>query len=504
MNMKLLSSQGSIQEFDADLVIVNLFENTEKPGGATGAVDRALGGAISDLISVGDFTGKRLSTAVLYTRGAIKAPRVLIVGLGDKDKFDLQTAREVAATAAVRARDLDVRRVASIVHGGGTGNLDYADAAQATAEGTLLGLYRFDANKREKSEDERRELESVTLVEFEGSRMPTLGKAIARAQAIARGVFLTRDLVNQPANIASPEYLASVATHLAEKYDSVSISVYGREEMEQMGMGAFLSVAQGSYDPPRFVVMEYHGAPESEAPVVVVGKGITFDTGGISIKPSQEMWRMKTDMGGAAVVLGVVEAAAGLALPVNLVGLVGATYNMPDGKAYRPSDVVRAMNGKTIEVISTDAEGRMVLADLLSYASKNYEPKAVVDLATLTGGCVVALGKEIAGLFTEKDDLAGGLEQAARAVSEPVWRMPMYDEYKELIKSDFADVKNSGGRWASAITAALFLREFAEGIPWAHLDIAGPVWRDSSAPLMPKGATGFGVRLLVNFLENNS
>ncbi len=504
MDTKLLSRKGSIQDSDADLVVVNLFEGVEKPGGATGAVGKALGGAISDLIGMGDFTGKRLSTAVLYTRGAIKAPRVLLVGLGSREQFDLQTVREAAATAAARARDMGVKRVATIVHGGGAGNLDYAEAARATAEGTLLGLYRFDADKREKEEEEELELESVTLVEFDGARIHTLEKAVAKAEAVVRGVFLTRDLVNQPANVASPQYLASVAMELSTRYDEVSVSVYGREEMREMGMGAFLSVAQGSYDPPRFIVLEYHGAPTGEAPVVVVGKGITFDTGGISIKPSQEMWRMKTDMGGAAVVLGLVEAAAGLRLPVNLVGLVGATYNMPDGNAYRPSDVVKAMNGKTIEIISTDAEGRMVLADLLSYAGKNYKPKAVVDLATLTGGCVVALGKEVAGLFTEEETLAHELEQASREVSEPVWRMPMYENYRKLIKSDFADVKNSGGRWASAITAALFLREFAEGLPWAHLDIAGPVWRDEPAPVSPKGATGFGVRLLVSFLQGVS
>ncbi len=493
--------QGSIQQTETDLIVVNLFEGVTSPGGATGAVDKALGGAISEVIDSGDFRGKRLETVLLYTRGSIPAKRVLVVGLGEREKFDLQTVREAAAVAAARARDIGIKRMATVVHGGGAGKLDYGEAAEATAEGTLLGLYRFEADKKEKGEAERKSLDSISIVEFDKGKIPALTAAISRAEAVSKGVYLTRNLVNQPANVASPAYLAGVALQIAEKHESVSATIYSREEMAQMGMGAFLAVAQGSYDPPQFIVLEYRGAGKSEAPVVIVGKGITFDTGGISIKPSQEMWRMKTDMGGAAVVIGTIEAAASLGLPVNIIGLVGATYNMPDGKAYRPSDVVKAMNGKTIEIISTDAEGRMVLADLLSYASKSYKPKSVIDLATLTGGCVVALGKEIAGLFTEEDELADRLTEASEFVSEPIWRMPMYDKYKELIKSDFADVKNSGGRWASAITAALFLREFAEGLPWAHLDIAGPVWTDNPSPTTPKGATGFGVRLLLKFME---
>ncbi len=493
--------QGSIQQTETDLIVVNLFEGVTSPGGATGAVDKALGGAISEVIDSGDFRGKRLETVLLYTRGSIPAKRVLVVGLGEREKFDLQTVREAAAVAAARARDIGIKRMATVVHGGGAGKLDYGEAAEATAEGTLLGLYRFEADKKEKGEAERKSLDSISIVEFDKGKIPALTAAISRAEAVSKGVYLTRNLVNQPANVASPAYLAGVALQIAEKHESVSATIYSREEMAQMGMGAFLAVAQGSYDPPQFIVLEYRGAGKSEAPVVIVGKGITFDTGGISIKPSQEMWRMKTDMGGAAVVIGTIEAAASLGLPVNIIGLVGATYNMPDGKAYRPSDVVKAMNGKTIEIISTDAEGRMVLADLLSYASKNYKPRSVIDLATLTGGCVVALGKEIAGLFTEEDELAERLTKASEFASEPIWRMPMYDKYKELIKSDFADVKNSGGRWASAITAALFLREFAEGLPWAHLDIAGPVWTDNPSPTTPKGATGFGVRLLLKFME---
>ncbi len=494
--------QGSIDRVDSDLIVVNLFEGVSSPTGATGAVDKALDGAISEVIRVGDFQGKRLETALLYTRGAIPAKRVLIVGLGKREDFDLQTVREAAAISASRARDLGVERMATIVHGGGAGEMDYAEAAAATAEGILLGLYRFDADKKSKEDSERRELKTVSIVELDGGRLPALQEAIHASEAVAMGVYRTRDLVNLPPNVASPSYLAGVALQIAEKFDTVSATVYSREEMAQMGMGAFLAVAQGSYDPPQFILLEYRGAERSEPPVVLVGKGITFDTGGISIKPSQEMWRMKTDMGGAAVVIGTLEAAARLGLPVNLVGLVGATYNMPDGNAYRPGDVVKAMNGKTIEVISTDAEGRMVLADLLSYASRNYKPKSVIDLATLTGGCVVALGKEIAGLFTEEEGIAESITRASESVSEPVWRMPMYEKYRELIKSDFADVKNSGGRWASAITAALFLQEFAEDLPWAHLDIAGPVWTDKPNPITPKGATGFGVRLLVKFLEN--
>ncbi len=497
--IKLKALEGAIQSVEADLIVVNLFEGVEKPGGATGAVDGALGGLISRVLETGDFKGEKGKTVLLYSFGRIPAPRVLIVGLGKKEDFNLDVVREVSAIAAQKARDLGVKNFATIVHGGGAGGLNYFDAAFATAEGILLGLYRYQAEKKE--EDEKKEIEEAYIVEFSHDNISTLDEAIRHATGIARGVYLTRDLVNMPANQSSPEYLAEVAEKLAKEYRNVKTEVYDRKDMEKLGMGAFLAVAQGSAIPPKFIVIEYKG-DSREKPIVIAGKGITFDTGGISIKPAQEMWKMKFDMAGAAVVLGVIKAAAELELPLRIVGLIGATYNMPDGNAYRPGDVVKAMNGKTIEIISTDAEGRLVLADLLSYATEKLNPELIVDFATLTGACIVALGMDIAGLFTESEDLEKALLKASDYTNENLWKLPLYPGYKKLIKSDFADIKNSGGRWAGAITAALFLKEFVGDNKWAHIDIAGPTWRDEDAPYLPKGATGFGVRLMMKFLKD--
>ncbi len=499
IDLKVL--EGAIQEVEADLIVVNLFEGVKTPGGATGAVDKAIGGLITRVIESGDFKGKKLSTTLLYTFGRIKAPRVLLIGLGKKEEFDINTVREVAAKAAQEAKKLGVRTFATIVHGGGAGGLDFKDAAYATAEGTLLGAYSYKAEKKES--EEKKEPETVFIVEFNKSNIEVLESAVKKAIGVAKGVYLARDLVNLPPNVASPLYLAEVAEKLDKEYKKVKTTVYDEKDMEKFGMGAFLAVAQGSAIPPRFIVIEYEGA-KNKKPVVLAGKGITFDTGGISLKPSQDMWKMKFDMAGAAVVLGTIKAAAELNLPTRIVGLVGATYNMPDGNAYRPGDVVKAMNGKTIEIISTDAEGRLVLADLLSYASMKLEPEMIVDFATLTGACIVALGLEIAGLFTDDEELKEKIEKASKYTGEPIWQLPLYKNYRELLKSDFADLKNSGGRWAGAITAALFLKEFVDTDRWAHIDIAGPTWRDRGYPenpVLPPGATGYGIRLILKALE---
>ncbi len=496
--IELKAAKGAIQSFETDLIVVNLFEGVKKPGGATGAVDGALGGLISKVLETGDFKGEKGKSLLIYSFGRIPAPRILIVGLGKKEDFNLDVVREVSAVAAQKARELGVRNFATIVHGGGAGGLNYYDAAFATAEGILLGSYRFKADKKE--EDEQKDVEEAYIVEFDAGNIETLERAIENANGIAKGVYLTRDLVNLPPNVASPSYLAEVAERLAKEYKNVKVEIYDRKDMEKLGMGAFLAVAQGSASPPKFIVLEYRGK-DSEKPIVIAGKGITFDTGGISLKPSKDMWKMKFDMAGAAAVLGTIKAAAELKLPLRIVGLIGATYNMPDGNAYRPGDVVKAMNGKTIEIISTDAEGRLVLADLLSYATLKLNPELIVDFATLTGACIVALGTEIGGLFTDFEDLEKPLLEASGYTGETLWKLPLYSDYKKLIKSDFADIKNSGGVWAGAITAALFLKEFVGDNKWAHIDIAGPAWRDEDAPYIPKGATGFGVRLMLKFLE---
>lgn len=494
---------GAIQEQDTDLIVVNLFEGVTQPGGATGAVDRALGGAIRDLIAGGDFKGKLDETAVLYPRGAIPARRVLIVGLGKADEFNLDRVRRASATAARRARDLGARRFATIVHGAGIGGLEAESAAQAVAEGALLGLYEF--NRHKAPQEDQRQVAEMTVVEFDAGRLPAIEAGVRAGQTIAAAVALTRDLVNEPPNFATPTILAQRARQIAEGR-RISVTVLEREEMRELGMGALLAVAQGSDEPPKFIILDYQPQPRQEGvtppTVVLVGKGITFDSGGLSIKSAEGMEEMKSDMAGGAVVMGALQAIADLNLPVHVVGLVPATENVINGHAYKPADIVRAMNGKTIEIISTDAEGRLILADALVYA-KRYAPQAVVDLATLTGACITALGKgQAAGLFGTDEKLIEQLKAASASTGERLWQLPLYDEYSEVMKSDVADLKNSGGRYSGVGASAAFLKAFAEGYPWAHLDIAPMAYLDKDKPYTPKGATGFGVRLLVQFVRD--
>jgi leucyl aminopeptidase len=494
--MDIHVAQGAFESSAADTLIVNLFEGVTAPGGATGAVDRALGGAISDLIAGGDLKGKAGEVAVLYPRGAIPARRVLIVGLGKSDSFDLEGARRAAAAGLKRARDLNAKQVATIAHGAGIGGLDAAAAAQATIEGSLLATYLFDAQKQKEPANT---IESLTLVTNNADQLEALARGVQDAEAIAAGVWLARDLVNRPPNVATPTHLAEAARGIAGRH-GLGVTVGDRAWAAERKMGAYLAVAQGAGEPPQFIVLE-HNADRADLPtVVLVGKGVTFDTGGISIKPSDRMWEMKSDMGGAAAVLGAMEVVGRLNLPLRVIGITPSTENMPDAGAYRPADVITASNGKTIEIISTDAEGRMILADALVYAEQ-YKPDAVIDLATLTGACVVALGDNVAaGIFCNDDGLRDRLLAAADASYERLWPLPLYDDYRRKINSEVADMKNSGGRFGGVGTSAVFLREFTN-YPWAHLDIAGMALAEKAGDYTPTGGTGFGVRLLVEYLR---
>ena len=487
--------KGAIQETEADTLIVNLFEEVSTPGGATGAVDEVLAGAISDLVTQGDIKGEAGEVAVLYPRGTISAKRVLVVGLGEQEDFDLEAVRKASARAAKRARALNAKHVATIVHGGGGGGLDMQKAAQATAEGALLALYRFNADKQQ---EEQNDLETLTLVEFDEDKLADIEAGVKVAQAVVDGVTLARDLVNMPPNIATPTKLAEVATELAETY-GLGLTVGDRAWAQEHDMGAFLAVAKGAGEEPKFIVLEHNADKKDVDTIVLVGKGVTFDTGGISIKGSANMGAMKSDMGGAAAVLGAMKAVGALDLPLRIIGIVPSTENMPDANAYRPADVIKASNGKTIEIISTDAEGRMILADALVYAER-YEPDAVIDLATLTGSSVVALGKGVAaGLFSNDENLCDQLIEAGTTTFERVWQLPLYEDYRKKIKSDVADIKNTGGRTGGVGTSAVFLQEFTN-YPWAHLDIAGMALGDKAKGYVTKGGTGFGVRLLVEWL----
>lgn len=495
--MNIQIKQGAIQESSADTIIVNLFDDVTTPSGATGAVDAALDGAISALIAAGDLTGKAGEVGVIYPRGAMAAQRVLIVGLGKRDKFNAEAVRRASAAAIKRARALNGKQVASIVHGAGIGGLDVQTAVLATVEASMLALYKFDADKEKEAGNA---IETLTLVEIDAEKIGVMEDGVKTAVASATGAILARDLVNMPPNVATPAKLAATAKQIGDEHD-MDIIVGGRKWARKRKMGAFLAVAQGAGFKPKFIVMEHNTGRDDLDTIVLVGKGITFDTGGISIKPSANMGLMKSDMGGAAAVLGAMKTVGMLDIPLHVVGIVPATENMPDANAYRPADIIKASNGKTIEIVSTDAEGRMVLADGLVYAAK-YEPKAVIDLATLTGSCVIALGEGVsAGMFSNDDNLREKLMAASDATRERLWHLPLWEEYRRAIDSDVADMKNGGVRYGGVGTSAVFLQEFTD-YPWAHLDIASMAFAGKEDGYISKGGTGFGTRLLVEFLRN--
>ena len=498
--MDIQVKQGDIAEEAADVIVVNLFQGIRTPGGATGVVDAVLNGAIQEVISSGDFTGKLRETIVLYTRGALPSPRVIVVGLGERDRFKLSTVRGVAAAAARKARELGARTIATISHGSGIGGLDPVSTAAAVVEGTLLGLYRFAGYRSQPPKDWRPDPVSLTIVGIDEPRVSGFRIGARRGEALAQGVNLARDLVSTPANLMTPIILAERAIAAAQEV-GLGVTVLDRAAMQELGMGILLAVAAASEQEPRFVILE-HNAGRTDLPTVVLaGKGVTFDSGGISLKPGEEMWRMKGDMAGAAAVLGALVTAARLALPVHAVGLMPCAENLPGGGAQKPGDVYRGMSGKTMEVISTDAEGRMLLADALAYAGR-FAPQAVVDIATLTGTQHMAFGPQAAAFFSNDDVLAQRLQGSGESSDDRVWRMPLFDEYAEPIRSQVADVKNSGGRNGGMGTSAKFLQHFTDGYPWAHIDMASMSQSDEDKPLQPKGATGYGVRLLTTLLES--
>jgi len=493
--MEIKAISGNLVELPIEAIVVNLFEGVKTPGGATGAVDQALGGVISGLIERGEIKGKLGEVSLLHTLGRIPPERVVVVGLGQRERFNLDRVRQATASALRFLRKLGVKRAASILHGAGAGGIDRQLSAQAIAEGGLLGLYAF---KKHKTVDpEPGELEELLLVERDESRLPEMNEGIRLGRVLAEAANFARDLVNEPANALTPTKMAEAATELAEKYE-LELEVLEREKMEELGMGALLGVAQGSQQPPKFIILSYRGDRGSRDVLGLVGKGITFDSGGISIKPSEGMGEMKGDMAGGAAVLATLKALGELKPRINVTGLVPATENMPSGTALRPGDILKAMNGKTIEVVSTDAEGRLILADALCYA-RRLGLSPVIDVATLTGACHVALGDVCSGAFGNDQGLIAQLMELGEEMGERLWQLPLYEEYKEQNKSEVADIKNSGGRWGGAITAAQFLAEFIEDTPWVHLDIAGTAFLEKERGYFSKGATGIPVRTLVKF-----
>lgn len=457
-------------------------------------LDARLGGNLSDICADEEFAGKLNKTVMVHTLGRAAAGRILLVGLGTRGELTHDRLRQAAGTAVQSLRKAGITSACSVLHQAAGNDSGWIRAA---VEGHLLGGYSFDTFKT--GPGEKQGLEELSLLVPDEAARKEAERGAEETRIVCEAVALARELVDMPGNIATPAYLADKAREVSIRY-GVEYRVLQQEEIEQNGMGALLAVAKGSIQPPRFIIMEYRGGVAKERPVVLVGKGITFDSGGISLKPREGMEKMKNDMAGGAAVIGAVTAAARLGLPINLVGLIPAAENLPGGRAYKPGDVVKSMAGKTIEIVNTDAEGRLVLCDALHYAQQ-FRPAVLIDLATLTGACVVALGSFASGLMGNDDRLVRALKKAGEASGERVWELPAWDEYGELMKSDIADMKNAGGPTAGALSAGWFLRQFVGGTRWAHLDIAGTAWEEKGRPCHPKGATGVGVRLLVEYLR---
>jgi leucyl aminopeptidase len=488
-----ITTQGA-QNISCDALIVGVAQQQGKrlhfPDTAT-AVDTALGGLINELYRDGEFKASRGELLTLHPMGSIPAKRVLLVGLGSAERITAYTLRRAHATAARHLQQTGAKHIAVCCEWLTT-DVSAPQNVQAQIEGVFLGLYTF--RHYQHSEEESNKVTSLQFL-AEPLYAEETRQAMQRGHILAEATNFARDLVNEPPNILTPGELAHRAQSMARQF-GLECEIFDKAHIEALHMGGLLGVSGGSAEPPYFVVLRYHGAPDSQKKgLALVGKGITFDTGGISLKQPSGMDEMKGDMGGAAAVLGAMQAIAALKPRINVTGIVPTCENMPSGTAYHPGDILRIMNGKTIEIVNTDAEGRLILADGLSYATQEgYSP--IIDLATLTGGIVVALGDKMTGLFCNNEELAQDIIEAGQEEGEKFWRMPLDEEYSEQIKSDIADIKQTGGREASSVTAAKILENFVGNTSWAHLDIAGTSYFDSKRPYQEKGATGVGVRTL--------
>jgi leucyl aminopeptidase len=468
---------------------VPVFKGKGALAGPAIAVDKLLGGAVSRLVKQGEIKGRLGEVTILHTMGRIPSERIAVVGLGEKDKMDGETLRSASGSLVTRARALGVKHLGAALFGAGVKKTTYQLSAQLMAEGAVLGSYTFERYKKPEDKDA---IESFTLIVEDGAREAQAEKGMTKGEILGRAQNFAKDLANEPSNSMTPAMLSEKARAIAKEC-GLKIDILSAADAAKEGMGAFLAVAKGSDEPAKFIVMRYR--PSDKKPLALVGKGITFDSGGISLKPSQDMDQMKGDMSGAAAVLGAMWAIAQLKPKVGVLAVVPATENMPSGHALKPGDVVRSMGGKTIEIISTDAEGRLILADALEYANK-MGAKRIVDIATLTGACVIALGEITTGLMSNDENLANLILKVSDETGEKMWRLPLFEEYDEQIKSEIADMKNSGGRPAGAITAGMFLKRFVGKTPWAHIDIAGTNLSDKARGYQQKGATGVCVRSL--------
>lgn len=496
--MKIQVKKGEITDFSSEAVVVTFFEDEKSLEGTAKLLDDACSGSIKEVIEGGDFEGKLFQISILYMKEFVPAKRIILTGLGKKENFNIEKLRGAFATAARQVRALNVKEF-STSFDFVTEKLSLDQMTQAVVEGVYLGLYQFTAFKTI-DRDKNMSIKVFTIIDDRENAVKMIKWSVKTTEIISRAVCVVRDMVSMPANEMTPSDMVIQAREIAKR-KNVKIKVLDGNGMKKLGMNSLLGVAKGSEEPAKFIILEYHGGNKRDKFIALVGKGLTFDSGGISIKSADKMDEMKSDMAGGAAVIGAIMAASDLRLNINVVGLIPATENLPGGSACKPGDILKSLSGQTIEIINTDAEGRLILADALTYADR-YKPAAIIDLATLTGACVIALGEHVIGMMGNDDPLKEKIRLAADATGERVWELPLWEDYHELIKSDVADYKNTGGRPGAAITAAAFLSKFVGQYPWVHLDIAGPAWLTKDKPYIPKGASGVGVRLLVQFLRN--
>lgn len=499
--MQIDAKVGRAEAEAAEILVLAHCEGERLNKQDTSALDKALGGSLSELLQSKEFEGKAGEILVYHTQGKVPSKRLLFVGLGKKNNLTLDAIRQAMGHAVKRVRQTKAGAFAALVPAWTPRGHSALEVAQAMTEGAILGHYQFTAYRSDNGTPT--EVGRMTLLAPQKAQLRQLGEGIRRGVATAEATVLVRDLCNHPSNVMTPSRIANEAKKVA-KEEALNLKILEQRDMEQLGMGALLGVARGSHEPPKFIVLEYNGSKKkNERPVVFIGKTITFDTGGISLKPAENMEHMKADMTGGAEVLAAVRAAARLRLPLRLVSILPVAENMPGGRAMKPGDIVKTLSGKTVEVQNTDAEGRLILADALAYAQR-YNPAALVDIATLTGACVVALGQFAIGLFGTDEKLKAQVKKSGDKAGERVWEMPLWDEYFEQLRSDVADMRNIGGRGGGMITAALFLSKFAGDGPWAHIDIASTDWSERERAYIPKGPTGIGTRLLIQYLIDRS
>jgi len=499
--MKILVKSDNATPVTTDMLVCFGYEQEKSWSKSIRPLDKKLGGQLNDLRKTGEFSGKANQTTLLHINGKLSAKRVWLVGLGQWDTMTLERVRQAMGTAVKRDRQIKAKGLACVIPDvpKPLSHLDHL--TQAMAEGAILGDYRFTKYRTDHSED-RKTLQSCTVLAPTSASHSKVNAGAKRGQTLGEATCFVRDMCNHPANVMTPSRVVAEAKTIA-KESKIRLKVLDQQQMKKLGMGGVLGVARGSIEPPYFIVMEYSGGPKTQRPVVFVGKTVTFDSGGISLKPSENMDHMKADMTGGAEVLAAVRAASRLKLPMNVTGLLPVVENMPGGRATKPGDVHTMLSGKTVEILNTDAEGRLILADGLAYAAR-LKPVCVIDIATLTGAAIVALGAFAIGMLGTNDPLKKALRQAGNDSGERVWEMPLWDEYFEQLKSDVADMRNIGGRGGGMITAAMFLSKFAGDYPWVHLDIASTDWSATEQPCIAKGPTGTGTRLLIQYLINRA